>query len=350
MEFTVVQEELKFALDSVKRVASVKTNIPCLSSVLVIASDAGLSLRCTDLEVFIEKKIGAVVKEAGQTCIPVAVLSEFVSSLPNDKVTLVTNKKKINVQCGRFNANVNVLDPEDFPASSTIETTIEIDAEQFRKAIGKVLHAVAADDARPTLTGMFLDGKNAVGADGFRMALASLPMDGLNLIVPSRPLKEAIRVLSGTISIGVNDHMMVMSDGTTEVGTRLIEGSYPNYQNIMPELGPTKAIVSVSELYSVVRSVMIFNKDNKRIKLEIGEAITVKAQAEEGDGVCTVDAQVEGPGLEIGLNAKYLLDLLSSIGTEKIAFYFTSPATPVRASAPDDSGFTEVIMPMTLEK
>jgi DNA polymerase-3 subunit beta len=348
LEFTVVQEELKVALDAVKRASSTKLIFAQLGNVLVSAGD-GLSLRCTDLDLYIDKKIPAQVKEEGQASIPVAVLSEFISSLPNDKVTIKSKEGSVSVKCGRFSANLKTLPVDDFPVPGVVEGSVEVDGDAFASAAGSVIHAVAQDDSRPVLSGLFFSGEHVIGADGFRVARASFPYSGKPMIVPLRAAKEMLRAATGTIQIGANDNLAVLKTETMELGCRLISGGFPDVDRVLPKGGSATVTVSVAELTNTIRAISVFDKI--KVKMEIGETFILSGQeAEVGDNTATCPAEITGPGLTIAASPKFLMDLLGAVGAEKIMFVLEKPTTPILIKVPSNDQYVAVIMPLNLNR
>ncbi len=284
MEFTCVQADLKAALDIVKRQAPSKTTLAALGGVLIKADDA-ISLTTTDLTAFVIKKMAAKVKEEGTLLIPVALLSEFVSSLPDEPITIVSKKQDAIVTCGRFRSTIKGLLPEDYPEIPKVATTLEIDADVLKGIISRVAFAAAKDDARPTLGGVFLeshgDGLRVTAADGFRLAAGVVPIvaEGLNIIVPAKSIKDAVRLIIGTVRVGTdNSSIRFESDGVV-FGTRLIEGQYPNIDRIVPKPDDAKTTVTV-DTGELMRAIKEKKLDVSEIDVSVSRILRAKGGCE----------------------------------------------------------------------
>jgi DNA polymerase-3 subunit beta len=357
MEFTVTQQDLKEALDTVKRSAATKTTLPALSCVLVDAGE-GVKFTTTNLESYAVKTLKAKVKEAGRALVDVALLSEFISTLPDDQVRISTKGKKVQIECGRVSSNVNVLDPEDFPAIPQIEATFEFDGEVLKRVIGQSIYAAAQDDSRPVLTGMLIQGGDnftVATADGFRMAVIQHPIktEPFSVIVPAKTMKELSRVLSGTVKIGVSNNAIVFKMDGVEIGSRLIEGQYPSFDRILPSGEGTKITLSVSDLFAATKNASVFLKSGSpilRLDAKKSSLMVIGQDAEMGDAVGTIDCVTEGDFQTFALNPRYVLEMLSAMGTERTTLCVASPSSPLLILPVGDETARYVLMPMHTDR
>lgn len=356
MEFTVVQSELKNALDIVKRQAPTRSTLQILSCCKITAGE-GLTLTATDLSAYIEKTIPAKVQREGTVCIPVQLLSEFITSLSNDVVTITQKKSKVSIKCGRFEANINSLPSDEYPEIPRVEPTFELDAEIIKNAVNKIAYAAAKDDARPTLCGMLIDadadGLKFACADGFRLSAVKAQTDAqLSVLPPARYMRELVKLIGGTVKVGVGNSMLAFESAGITMGIGLIEGKFPDISRVTPRVqdATTKATVAVAELMRAAKSAGIFARNNA-IKLDIhdGGIVVTAIGSETGDNRGEIDAKVVGPALTIGVNHQYLMEMLAVQPTET-TFYLTSKSQPLMAIPDSDPAFISLAMPMNAER
>jgi DNA polymerase-3 subunit beta len=348
LKFTTTQEEMKAALDTVKRVAAAKSTLPALSMVLIQADDT-LMFTTTDLERFVQRTVKAKIAEKGQALVPVTTLSEYVASLPSDAITLSTKKNDLHIKCGRFESTVKGINPEEYPTIPNVPAEMEMDGDELRAALNKTAYACATDDSRPVLTALCFDGPTLVSADGFRLAKTTMPIESsLKALVPARSIKELVRLLSGTVKIGATANHLLFEFSDTRLGTRLIEGQFPPYERIIPTASGTEITVSVASLLSALKSATVFAREaSMQVKLTAeNNALTINAKsAEEGDATAAVDAEITG-NISFALNVRYLSEMLNALGSERATFFVTSPSSPVLVKPVGDESSLHLCMPM----
>jgi DNA polymerase-3 subunit beta len=351
LEIRCTQSDLKNSLDIVKRGAPSKSVLPSISCVLIEAEE-NLFLTTTDLELRIKRQMPVKVVEAGKVLIPVGVISEFVSTLPDDQVIIKSKKNSVNIKCGRFESNIKTLDPEEFPAFGDVELTSELGSASLRKAFSQVVFAAAQDDFRPVLSGIYIDGDTVVAADGFRMSIAKVPDTGLHVIIPAKAVKELTRVLDAedTVLVGTNGNVAVFSCGNTEVSTRLIEGQFPDYKRIVPPESENKVTVNVGSFLNANKVSSIFARDNSNIiniQFKDNNILVSAASSEVGDNTCEIDAEIVGEPADIRFNAKYLDELLKSLDKDSTVTLNVAGSTSPGLFTIPGEGFIHVIMPMS---
>lgn len=381
MRVTVLQENLHKGLGIVSRAVATKSTLPIISNVLVSTDDNRLKLSATNLEIAIHCWIGAKVEEDGQITIPARLLTEFVSTLPQDKVDLQVPARSFALQlrCQRYNARITGLDAGDFPpiAGFTGATTASIEADVLRKAIQQTAFAAAIDDSRPVLTGIYTQFSGneltLAAADGFRLAVhtAALrqgPPEPMAVIIPSRTLTELNRLLSDhtdpvEIYIQPNKNQVIFHLRDVDVISQLIQGNFPNYQQLIPQSYTTRSLINRVEFLRATRVASIFARDSSGIvRLQITPAegaaegrLAINSKAEEmAENVGEVDAKVEGDASKIAFNGKYLGDVLQVIDAEQVYLETTSPSSPgvIRPATKDGKdagGYTHVVMPMFVQ-
>ncbi len=382
MRVTVLQENLHKGLGIVSRAVATKSTLPIISNVLVSTDDNRLKLSATNLEIAIHCWIGAKVEEDGQITIPARLLSDFVATLPQDKVDLQVPARSFALQlrCQRYNARITGLDAGDFPpiASFTGATTASIEADVLRKAIQQTAFAAAIDDSRPVLTGIYTQFSGneltLAAADGFRLAVhtAALrqgPPEPMAVIIPARTLSELNRLLADhtdpvEIFIQPNKNQVIFHLRDVDVISQLIQGTFPNYQQLIPHTYSTRTIISRVEFLRATRVASIFARDSSGIvRLQMNPAegaategrVSINSKAEEmAENVGEVDAKIEGEAAKIAFNGKYLQDVLQVIDAEQVCLETTSPSSPgvIRPATKDGrdaGGYTHVVMPMFVQ-
>jgi DNA polymerase-3 subunit beta len=382
-----LQENLARGLGIVGRAVATRSTLPILSNILLTTDGGRLRLSATNLELGIVCWIGAKVDEEGSACVPARLLGDFVNSLPPERIdmNLVIRTQTLNLKCARYEANIKGLEPQDFPLIPTREPDdqiIALDSALFREMIDQVAFAAATEESRPILTGVLTvlspHGLTMVAADGYRLSVrtaeTALPIATTeSVIVPARTLIELGRIAAQRLpaaaecnqpielSITKNRNQVLFRLPDVDVVSQLIEGAFPDYNQIVPKGYTTRTVVSTGELLKAVRVALLFARDAANIvRLQItpgaatggspGQLTLTATSAEIGDNVTQLDAAVDGEAIEISFNAKYLIDLLSVLGAPQVSIETTISSSPGVLKPVGVEGFTHVIMPMHLPK
>jgi len=376
MKLSCLQENLNRGLGIVGRAVATRSTLPVTQNILFSADQSGLKLAATNLEMAITCWIGAKVKQKGEITVPARLLSDFVSSLPNDliEINLPTNSRILELKSGHFQAHIHGIDAADFPPIPQISDgiTTSIDAASLREGISQVAFAAATEESRPVLTGINteFDGEqiNLVAADGFRLAvhkttLASAVKEKTTIIIPARTLNELNRLVGEQeepVEITVNEKksQVLFRLKDAQIVSQLIQGSFPNYSQVIPQSYTTRAVVDISEFLRVTKMSSIFARDASGIvrlvvtpgsELAPGK-VTVSAQAEEvGDNVSEVDALTDGEEAKIAFNVRYLSDVLSVLPQAQVALELTTPSSPGTIRPIGVDNYVHVVMPMFVQ-
>jgi len=376
MKLSCLQENLDRGLGIVGRAVATRSTLPITQNILFSADQSGLKLAATNLEMAITCWIGAKVKQKGDITVPARLLSDFVSSLPNDliEVNLPANSRILELKSGHFQARIHGIDAADFPPIPQINDgiTTSIEADSLRQGISHVAFAAATEESRPVLTGINTefdgDELSLVAADGFRLAvhkttLSSRVKEKTTVIIPARTLSELNRLIGEQeepVEITVNEKksQVLFRLKDAEIVSQLIQGSFPNYSQVIPQSYTTRAVVDISEFLRVTKMSSIFARDASGIvrlivtpgsELNPGK-ITVSAQAEEvGDNVSEVDALTDGEEAKIAFNVKYLSDVLSVLPQAQVALELTTPSSPGTIRPIGVDNYVHVVMPMFVQ-
>jgi len=377
VKLSCLQENLAKGISIVSRVVSTRAVLPVLSNILMATDEGRLKLAATDLSTSITCWIGAKVEEDGAITIPARLLSDFVSSLPPAQIQmeLVTRTKSLHLKCAQFEADIHGIDAQDFPIipSEVSDHKIEIPPAALRQMIEQVtLAAAPAEEGRLVLTGALAEFQGSqltmVAADGFRLSLRRAQLseevpEPLDVIIPARALRELARVSVEEedpvqIIVTPNRNQVLFRLSNVEIVSQLIEGKFPDYNQIIPSSYGTRVVVNTHDLMRAVRISVLFSRDVANIvRLEIipGSELTpgrlrVESTAEVGQNVGDLDASVEGEQMEIAFNGRYLIDMLNVIGTEQVVLEATNPSRPGILKPVGDDNLIYVIMPMHIKK
>ena len=375
MRLSSEQEDLHRGLSAVARAIPARTTLPITQHVLFEALEDSILLSATDAEtIAITYSIPASVDEPGSITMPSRLLSDFVATLPHEpiKMTLAERSRQVSLSCARNTASIGGLDPDDFPPIPPVDdaASVEVDAARLRKAVNQTVFSAATDDSRPVLTGVhFAIGGNEVrlaAADGFRLSVHTMALDEeadeRAVIVPARALGELGRLLSdveGSVTLTFNSAgTQVQFDlGHAKLVAQLIQGTFPNYDQLIPKETGTRTEVSVSELTRETRIASIFARDGSGIVRLIGTPaengpgrLQINARAEEvGDNEGEIDAIVDGDEAKIAFNGRYLMDVLGVIDSDRAIIETSSPSSPGVLRPVGDDAFVHVVMPMFVQ-
>lgn len=403
MRVSCHQENLAKGLSIVGRAVSSRTTMPVLSNILLEAKDNELRLAATNREISINCWIGAKVEDEGAITVPARLLSEFVNSLPPERIDmeLAVRTQTLHLACARFTANMKGIDAYEFPLIATTQgeedeadansvpvidgVRIELENTGLRKMIDQVIFAASSDENRPTLTGVevrFHDDQLSMAAtDGFRLSVRRVPMvqglasDDITAIVPARSLGELARISADAdenrpvqvVLTQARNQILFELGGKgeeargafhrVELISELIDAKFPDYNATIPKGYDTRTTIDTAALLKAVRVAQLFARDNANIiRMSIhpangehsGRMRLTASSTEMGDNVSDIDAMVEGNELEIAFSAKYLIDVLTQVDQPQVVLETTQSTRPgaLRPVGMGEEEFLHVIMPM----
>ena len=376
MKVSSLQENLSKGLGVVGRAVPARSTLPQASHVLIATDEGRLKLVATDLMIAITCWIGAQVEEEGDITIPARLLTDFVQSLPNDKIELSVGARgrQLHVLCARNDATIAGMDAADFPPVPAVSDglTLKLEPKALRRAIAQVQFAAATDDTRPVLTGIhtLAEGQELTlaAADGFRLAVFKLPLsqevpERVEVIIPARAMREMERLIADEeepveMAFNAARSQVLFRLKTVELVATLIQGTFPNYGQLIPQSYTTRATVDMHQFLQETRIASIFARDGAgivRLQLEPGEdgqagKMVVSARAEEiGDHRGEMDVKIEGEASKIAFNSRYLQDVLQVLDAEKVALETTSPSSPGVIRPLESDNYVHVVMPMFVQ-
>ena len=376
MKLSCLQENLSRGLGIVGRAAAIRSTLPITQNILLTAEQSRLKLVATNLEMAATCWAGAKIEEDGAITIPARLLIDFVNSLPNEliEITLPSNSHSVEIKSGRFQAHINGIDAQDFPPVPSVSGGViaNIASKALSDGITQVAFATATEESRPVLTGINAEFEGErlklVAADGFRLAVHDMALDSAvdektMVIIPTRTLSELNRLLGDQeepveITINQQKSQALFRLKNAELVSQLIQGSFPDYSQVIPQSYTTRAVVDVNEFLRIIKMSSIFARDASGIvrllvtpgsELTPGK-LTVSAQAEEiGDNVSEMDALVDGEEAKIAFNARYLSDVLSILHQAQVAIEITTPSSPGIIRPVGVDNYIHTIMPMFVQ-
>ena len=373
MRVTCLQENLTRGLNIIGRAVASRTTLPITQNVLIETDESRLKLSATNLEIAVSTWVTGEIAEEGALTVPARLLSEFVGSLPNENVHLTseTNPYSLSLKCARFDARIIGTDPVQFPPLPAVSSgiTVQVYARVLRKAVTEVVFAAATTEDRPVLTGVQMElgeGKfTLAAADGFRLAVHTSSVDTVgsepvSAIVPAKSFSELNRLLgdqdqSVEIRLDPDRGQILFRLENTEIVSQLIQGSFPNYAQLIPEQWTTRATVEVDGFLRNTRTAAIFARDGSgivRLHLTPGSpgSLQVLARAEEvGENKSDMDVQTEGEEAKVAFSSKYLIDVLNVIGDKNVTLELTNPSSPGVFRPLGSDGYVHVVMPMFVQ-
>ena len=379
MKITCKQQDLSRGLTAVSHAVSSRSTLPILSNILLATDQGRLKLAATNLEIGINCWVDAQIHEEGTTTVPAKLLTDLVSGLPQAPVdiSVAEDTNLLTIKSLGSIANIKGMDASEFPLIPSAEggePPVLLDAVLLKEMIAEVAFAAADDDSRPVFTGVQVQVNEEkitfAAADAFRLAVRVAPLPGDDhprgdILVPARTLTELARILpaEGPVEMIVtpNRSQVLFHTPQLDLVSRLIDGTFPNFRQIIPKEHATRAVVETKLFAEAVKRAALFARDSSnitRVKINPGEndglepgALTVEATAEDlGDNTSTVNAAVDGPELQIIFNVKYLADVLAVIGTPEVALEANGATKPGVIKPVGASDYTYVIMPMHINR
>jgi DNA polymerase III subunit beta len=374
MKVSCSQEDLSKGLAVVGRAVATRAVMPITNNVLIATEGSRLRLAATNLEIAISCWIPATIEKEGTVTIPARLVTDFVNSLPSGRIDMALSprSKSVELRCARHEAHISGLDPADFPAIPKITDgmTVKMKPGDLRLAINQVVFAAASEESRPVLTGVHAEFEGEqltlAAADGFRLAVRKVSLakhvdTKTAIIIPARSLNELTRLISEQeepLELIVNSQksQVMFRLRNVEMVSQLIQGTFPNYSQLIPKSHSTRAVVKLSEFLRATKSASIFARDGSGIvRLQImprdGKGkIAISARAEEiGDNIGEVDAAVDGEEAKIAFNSKYLMDVLGVLTKDEVALETTTSSSPGVIRPVGDESYIHVVMPMFVQ-
>ena len=367
MKLSLSTADLLAQLQTVTRVASTRSAVQALSGVKISATDSGAELLATDMEVGLRVPLPGEVARAGEAVAPARLLLDVVRALPAENVSieLRSAEQDLEIISGAARFHLRTLRVEDFPAlpAPSEESRVRVPAAAFVQTIAKVARSASRDETRPILTGILVSASGQelrmVATDSYRLSVKETQLEtalegSFEANVPARALQELARIAqqadAAELAISAGANQVVFEVDGVVLSSRLIDGQFPNYRQLLPESVEHELRLSSTEFADVVRRVSLLAQKNAPLRLSFREGeVTVSAQTPDvGEASEALPAPYRGEEFEIGFNPEFLRDGLESVDSGDLVMKLISPLRPGLIESADDSGFVYLIMPIRL--
>ena len=361
MKFRCERDVLADALATAGRAATSRTGtLPVLSGVRLEVTGDELSVTGTDLELSIRLTVAINGERDGAVVVPARLIADIVRALPPGAVDVALGEDDLSISAGRSQFSIRPLGLEDYPVQAELAAdAVKLSSSSVAEALRQVVRAASTDDARAVLTGVLIaaedDGVRMVATDSYRLAVRDLPetdmlLSGQKVLVPSRALNELQRVIGGTdeltVRLGTRD--AVFEAGGTRLTTRLIEGDYPNYRNLLPSSHPNTLTVGREALLEALRRVKIMARDATPVRLNLGgDTLQLTAITQDlGTASEEIDATYEGAEMTVAFNPDYLSAGVDAVDAEEVTLSTMDPMKPAVVRGVGRADYLYLLMPV----
>ncbi len=376
MKISSLQENLKQGLSVVSHIAGKNINLPILNNIMIDARDGNIKLIATNLEIGVVSVVRGKVEKEGSFTVDSKTITDYVALLPNKKINIEQKENNLTVEADNYKTKIIGQSAEEFPLIPEVdkETYYSAEINEFRKALSQTAFAVSANESRLELSGVLFDFSNEkltlAATDSYRLAEKTTSVktnssgdENKKIIIPARTLQELIRILSaeqdgigaddgsGEIKFYLSENQILFAAGSTELVSRLIEGQYPDYKQIIPTNPKTTIIINRQELVRAVKASALFSKVGiNDINLDFpqgkNKAVVSSASGQTGENITELDANVVGEDNGVVVNYRYLLDGLNNIEGENIKIEIINSNTPCILRAEKGDDYLYIIMPI----
>ncbi len=368
MKFSCTQENISRAIGLTSSIAGKNPNLPILNNVLIRANDQTVEVISTNLDVAITTSFSSLIETPGSFTVPAKTLNDFISLLSDDKIEIELKNNEIGLYSGSSSTKIKGLSSDEFPIIPTIDggQVFVVKAEDLRNSLSQVLVAVARNDIRPELSGVFMGFNKTekqltlAATDSYRLAEKSLPLlEGgaeIRAILPGKTAQEIVRILSSEresgmkeVKITINDNQLGILYNHIQLTSRLIAGDYPDYTQIIPRECTTAASFSVEQLKKEIRAAGLFTSTGGAVEVKISPekgALELLATSPAGEYSSQVTSEITGADLKVFLSHRYLLDGLNNISANQAVLKTVNADSPCVLTADADKSFVYIVMPI----
>lgn len=360
------QSNLHMGLSLVSRMVGTRTTLPVLANILFKTENGRLRLSATDLEIGASAYVGGKVDKEGQITLPAKLLYEFVSTNTDNVINIEVKGTDAHLKSKHYTATIKGIEASEFPAIPEItpDFEAEISSIDFRSAIQQTVFAAAIDESRPILSGVLIkvdgDVLKMVATDSFRLAEKTLRLSKKvdkksEVVVPARTMVELARLLetgAEIIRLRMGDNQVAFTIGEIYLVSRIIEGAYPDYEQIIPKDLPIKSQVDKEELKGAMKMSELFARDaanNIKVSISSKEIKIVATSPQMGENTAKVSAQTTGGEIDVSFNARYIIDALQATNGKQIELYFIGKLNPCIVKDPKDTSYLSIVMPLRVE-
>ncbi len=371
MKIVCDKDTILKAINSVVKGVASKTTMPILEGILIQTNDNEIKLTTYDLEIGIEYVMECEVKEQGSTVVNAIMFSEIIRKLPDTEIYISLNSQNLlEIECEGSLYKLATMNPEEFPElpKIEIENSIEIDQNVLKNMIRRTIFAVSTEESRPIFTGCLFEVENnqltLVSVDGFRLALRSIYLNkqsnDFQAVIPGKTLQEINKIITDSfepIKLGVAKNQALFEMEHCKVVTRILDGEFLNYKNVIPSNWETRIKVNKSNIQNSFERISLISassveKEKKypvKVQVDIGKVV-ISCTNQTGDAKEELYVSTEGKNLEAGFNPKYFLDSLKVIDEEEIYIEFGTSISPCLIKSTENNDYTYMILPIRLKE
>ena len=371
MKIVCYKDKILKAINSVVKGVASKTTMPILEGILIQTNDNEIKLTTYDLEIGIEYVMECEVQEQGSTVVNAIMFSEIIRKLPDTEIHISVNDKNLlEIECEGSLYKLATMNPDEFPElpKIEIENSIEVDQNVLKNMIRKSIFAVSSEESRPIFTGCLFEVESnklsLVAVDGFRLALRSIYLskqtNNFSAVIPGKTLNEVNKIISDSfepVKIGVAKNQALFEMDNCKVVTRILDGEFLNYKNVIPSNWETRVKVNKNSLQNSFERVSLISsssveKEKKypvKVQVDIGKVV-ISCTNQTGDAKEELYVATEGKNLEAGFNPKYFLDSLKAIDDEEVYVEFGTSISPCIIKSVENNDYTYMILPIRLKE
>ena len=370
MKFTCTKENITETLGLVSGIAGRQTSLPILTNVFIQAKESGVELIATNLEIALKAHLRAKVETSGAFTVPAKVLGDYLQLLPDEQITISLEENELLIVCGSSSTKIKGMPSDEFPVIPDIDEqhAYTIPASDFKDALQKTVIAASKNEIRPELAGISCqffperyEGLILAATDSYRLAEKKLPVaqgtDILSCIIPARTAYEIIRVLGSShsdetnIRLWLSDGQIAFRYGQVEMTSRLVDGTYPDYTQIIPPTFNTTATLPTADFIKRIKAASLFTSDGVNavsfdINVEQKNVGISSTSRQSGEHSSEIDGDIIGQENSILLNHRYVLDGLNNIGSDYVVFEINSSEQPCMFRPSDVEDYLYIVMPI----
>lgn len=363
MKLSCTQENLARGLSVASHIANKNTNLPILNNLLLQATDKTLKLCATNLEIGITCFTRCKILEEGEFAVEAKILSDYINLLPKNNIEVETKDTSLEVNCGNYNTQINGSQTDEFPLIPTVEkeSGYKVKTRDLKEALSQIVFAASFNDLRQEISGSMFSFSGSekvmtiVATDSYRLAEKKIDCEPIkndnsdggenSIILPLRTIQEILRILNlnddflddnddmGNVYLYFDDNQVLVANGNTEIVSKLIEGQYPDYGQIIPQDFKTNIVVNRAEFQKAIKTASLFTKAGiydveLKVSIDTEEVEVFAENSQLGKNSTKIKTQVSGEDNSIVLNFRYLLDGLQNISSNEITIDIVDSATP----------------------
>lgn len=363
MKIICTQENLKAGLASAARVVSNSNTLPILNNLLLKTENGFLKIYATNLEIAIISTVRCKIEKEGALCLPAKIFSELVSAIPNQNISIEGEKGTAKIHTQNYNASIKTLPSDEFPLIPQVEKnlSLKLKGQTLKTAIDQVVFAASTSETQPEISGVLLklEGKKIklVATDRYRLAERILESEGnqpnKQVIFPQRTAAETSRLIGfseETVEITLGDNQMAVNLNGSQVISRLIDGQYPDYEQIIPPSFQGVITADRQSLVNALKTSSIFSRSSNSVRVYFSQEeqrlVVASGPQELGESQVEIEGAVEGPSGSVMFNYKYLLDALSMLTDEKVVINVVNDSSPVIFTPSGRQDYRYLVMPI----